>query len=170
MSVDITWSESQAGAAITPPLVWSSIANGGSSSDELYITHDGVEKITACEFYIQAYTGTYSGSFDAATDYAELLDWGGAVVTEGFLIDQNTESGVADPQTHKSTQGTSTTAFALSRNCIIGAAGAGTAGEIEGSSIGTEEAHVTVSIAVPSSESSAGTRQFDQCLAFTYTS
>jgi hypothetical protein len=170
MVVDIIWAESAQGAEITSDLSWGNISNGSSSDDQLYIRHNGTAKITACEFYIQAYTGSYTGGASASDDYTELIAWGDGDDAEGFLIDQNTENGAEDFQTHKTSQGTSTTAFSLSRNTIIGAGGAGTEGEIEGSVVGAEEAHIQARIAVPAAEDTAGTRQFDQCLSYTYTS
>jgi hypothetical protein len=169
MSVDITWSESQGGAAITPPLSWGSIGNGTSSEDELFLRHDGLEKITDAGFYIQAYTGSYTGTFDAATDYAEMLAWG-AGDTEGFLINQDLLGGWAAGYTsHKTGRGTAAVPITLDSDSIIGGASLGD-GEVEGSTVGAEEAHIKVKIAVPAAEGDAGTRQFDQCLAYTYTS
>jgi hypothetical protein len=171
VAVDITWSESQGGAAITPPLSWGNVGNGNSAEDELFIRHDGVEKITDCAYYIQAYTGSYTGSFDAATDYAELLAWG-AGNTEGFLINQDLLGGWAAGYTsHKTGRGTSTVPITLDSDSIIGEASLDD-GEIEGSNGpgGAEEAHIKVKIAVPAAEGDAGTRQFDQCLKYTYTS
>ena len=169
MTVAITWSESTGGAAITPPLDWGNIGNGASSEDELFITHDGAEKITGCAFYIKAYTGSYTGTFDAATDYAEILGWGSGD-TEGFLINQDLlGSWAAGYVSHKTGRGTAAVPITLDSDSIIGEASLGD-GEMEGSDTGTEEAHIKVKIAVPAAEGDAGTRQFDQCLKFTYTS
>jgi hypothetical protein len=168
VAVDITWSESPGGAAITPPFSWGSIANGSSSDDDLYIVHDGTEKITDVGFYIQAYTGTYTGTFDAATDYAEILGWGNDDSAEGFLINQNhITSPPGTYVTHKTGQGTVTVPIDLDGDCItVASGGPGTDTEIGVS----EEAHIKVRIAVPLAEGDAGTRQFDQCLKYTYTS
>ena len=169
MVVAITWSESQAGAAIAGDLVWPNINNGSNSTDHLYIRHDGVNKITSCGFYIQAYSGVYAGGASAADDYTELLSWG-AGDTEGFLINQDLLGGwAAGYVSHKTGQGTAAAPITLDSDSIIGGASLGD-GEIEGSDIGAEESHIMVKIAVPAAESTAGTRQFDQCLAYTYTS
>jgi len=166
MSVSITWSETTGGAAIVSPLDWGNIGNGDSSAvDELWISHNGVEKITACAFYIQAYTGVYAGTFDAATDYAELLAWG-AADTDGFLINQNTDTGAPAYLAHKAGAGVVGTPFDLSENSIDGGGGAGATGEI----LVGEESMIQVKITVPAAEADAGTRQFDQCLKYTYTS
>ncbi len=173
MVVAITWSASQGGSAITPPLSWGSIGNGANSIDELFITHDGLEKITSCGYYIQAYTGSYTGTFDAATDYAELLAWGAGDPAEGFLINQTHLAAGGGPPgtyvTHKTGQGTAAVPIELNKFTIVGGASLDD-GEIEGITTGIEESHIKVKIAVPAAESSAGTRQFDQCIAFTYTS
>jgi hypothetical protein len=170
MVVDITWSESQAGSAISSPLSWGNVGNGSSLEDDLYIRHDGVEKITNCAYYIQAYTGTYEGSFDAATDYAELLSWG-SDDTDGFLINQNLLGSFPGGSyvSHKTDRGTSASPITLDSDSIIGGASLSD-GEMEGSAVGSEEAHIKVKIAVPSAETGAGTRYFDQCLRYTYTS
>lgn len=169
MVVAIIWSETTGGAAIAGDLVWANINNGANDTDELFITHDGAEKITSCAFYIQAYSGAYSGGDSAANDYTELMSWG-AGDTEGFLINQ--DHLTAPPGSyvsHKTGRGTAAVPITLESDSIVGGASLGN-GEIEGSDTGTEESHIKVKIAVPAAESTAGTRQFDQCIAFTYTS
>ena len=169
MVVAITWAESPGGAAIAGDLVWPNINNGSSTVDDLYISHDGDEKIYSCGFYIQAYSGVYAGGDSAANDYTELLGWGAADI-EGFLINQDLLGlWAAGYTSHKTGRGTVTMPITLDSDSIVGGASLGD-GEIEGAVLGAEEAHVMVKIAVPAAETTAGTRQFDQVLAFTYTS
>lgn len=163
MTVSITWSESQGGTAISSPLSWGNIANGSNSIDDLYIRHDGTEKIYDCGFYIQAYTGSYTGTFDAATDYAELLTWG-ADDASGVSICQDADAATTYV-TCKTGRGTSAVPQALTADSKY-PAGGGTAEEIQTG----EEAWIKVKIAVPAAEGDAGTRQFDLCLVYTYTS
>ena len=168
--VSITWAATSGGAAITPPLVWANIANGASAEDELFITHDGVEKITDCGFYIQAYTGGYTGTFAAATDYTEIIGWGDDNAAEGFLINQDLlGSWAAGYTTHKTGQGTAAVPITLDADSITDGATLSD-GEVEGSGVGSQKSNIKVKIAVPGSEDAAGTRQFDQCISYTYTS
>lgn len=170
MAVDIIWSEMQGGDDISGPLGWGNIANGANVEDELFVRHDGIEKITDAAYYIQAYTGSYTGTFDPATDYAELLAWGGADPAEGFLINQDLLGGwAAGYTTHKTGQGTSAVPIPLDADSVVGGASLPD-GELEGSGVGTQESNIKVKIAVPTGEGDAGTRQFDQCLKYTYTS
>jgi len=166
MTVNITWSENAGGSAITS-VSWGNIQNGDeATAKDVYFWHDGTEKITNCQLYIQPFSGTYNGSASAQDDYNELIAWGDGASDEGFLLNQNTENGSSSYQTHNSSQGTASAPFTLSRNAVIGAGGAGTAGELDAG----ETAHIQVKIKVPSGEDTAGTRQFDQCLKYTYTS
>jgi len=166
MVVSITWSETSRGAASSAPLDWGNIGNGENSTDDLYIRHDGSEKIYDCVFYIQAYTGSYTGGASAAADYSELIGWGDGDDTEGFLINQtHLTASPGTYVTHKTGQGTAAAPITLLDDIIIDGPGAA-----DGEIASGEEGHIKVKIAVPSGENVAGTRQFDQVLKYTYTS
>jgi hypothetical protein len=164
MVVSVTWSLSSGGAAISSPQDHGTVANGSvGSSLDLYISHDGTNKITGVGFYIRAYSGGgYDGVGSPADDYNELITWGNAWATAGdggFEIAQN----AASPSwaVHKTGSGTVSSPIGITTD----------AGVSSDDEIGSgEEAHIKVRVGVPSSESTAGKRMFDQCLAFTYTS
>ncbi len=160
MTVSITWASTPAGGAITPPNDLGDIGNGKNATDDIYIRHNGANKITACGFFIQAYSGSYTGGATAAADYSELLEWGGRAgptpPVGGFYIAQDSPTWTY--AVHKTGQGTVTVPIALSCGSV--------AAEIQN----TEEVHIKIKVAVPSDEDTAGTRQFDQVLKFTYTS
>ena len=162
MTVSITWASAPAGGAITPPNDLGDIGNGSNATDDIYIRHNGANKITACGFFIQAYSGSYTGGATAAADYSELLEWGGRAgptpPVGGFYIDQDPGGPLTEYKVHKTGQGTVTVPITLSCGSV------GT--EIQAA----EEVHIKVKVAVPSDEDTAGTRQFDQVLKFTYTS
>jgi len=167
VSVDVTWSATSSGPAISAPLNWGSISNGPGSAqtNDLYISHNGSEAITECAFYIQSYSGSYDGDADAATDYAELLTWG-ADDTNGFLINQDLlHSWVAGYTSHKTGRGTSAVPITLDSDSVVGGA------SLPDGQLDTgEEAHIKVKISVPTAVTTVGKRQFDQCLRYTYTS
>lgn len=167
MVVSIIWSETQDGAAWSEPIDSGEIPTGesGSSLDEVWIRHTGTNKITNCAFYIQAYTGSYTGGASASDDYNELITWGNDSATDGFLIDQETFDGTETFVTHKTGQGTSVAPITLDGKSES-PSGGGTNGEIAASA----DHKIQFKITVPSAEDTAGTRQFDQVLKYTYTS
>jgi len=179
MVVSIMWSESTGGtAAMDDPKDWGNIGNGsGAAPLTIYLTHDGTEKITSAALYVQAYSGTgYSGGADPATDLAELLAWGDAHTDAvpaaletgsnfgGFWISFNAGGGGGTDSewyVHDSSTGVSGAEFPVSTDM-----GVGTDDEIQPA----EEATFHCAIIVPLDEDTAGTRFFDQCLKYTYTS
>lgn len=169
MSVSITFSADQGGSSISS-VNHNNIDNGAQGATQnIFIRHDGDNEITSCTLYIQAYTGSYVGGASAADDYNELIAWGDAwseAGDGGFEMNQNTKNGSISWQVHKTGQGTASVPIALSRNTIVGAGGAGDAGTIDSG----EDAHVQLRVNIPAGEDTAGIRQFDQVLGFTFTS
>lgn len=163
MVVYVTWSATPSGEALETQ-IWGTIQTGESSTDDIYIRHDGSEKIYDCTFYIAAYSGIYSGGATALDDYNELLAWGDG--GNGFSINQDCTNTfpAGSWQVHSSTSGTISTPITLDGDSRVG--GAGPDGEIATG----EEHHIKVRVSVPSSEDTPGTRMFDQVIQFTYTS
>lgn len=165
MVVSITWSASQSGSAISSPLNWGNINVGANSTGDIFISHNGTEKIYDCSFYIAAYSGSYVGGADPATDLAELQAWGDA--GDGFAINQDLTGGFGTGTwvTHTTSAGTVSVPIMLDKDSQISGPGSAD-GEIAVS----VKHHVKLRITVPSSEDTAGTRMFDQVFKFTYTS
>ena len=85
MTVSITWSSTTGGAAITTPLDHGSATNDASTTAQtIYLRHDGGSEITNANLYFRQISGTYTGSFSAATDYAEILAWGNETAEDDF--------------------------------------------------------------------------------------
>jgi len=174
MVVSITWSESAGGASMDDPKDWGNIGNGSAASAlEIFIRHDGGSPITACGLYIQPYSGTgYSGSAGATADYNEIIAWGDTATSSadaydtagidgGFFINRTAGSPVGGWFAHCAATGVSGLEFGLPTTMNIA-----TADTI----LNAEEATCEVAIVVPQYEATAGTRFFDQCLRYTYTS
>ena len=172
--VSITWSESAGGSAMDDPKDWGNIGNGSAATAlEIFISHDGGSPITACGLYIQPYSGTgYSGSAGATADYNEIIAWGdtatssdeiyvAGTVDGGFFINRNSSAPASGWVVHCAGTGVSGGEFGLFTTMNIA-----TADTI----ILAEEATCSVAIVVPQYEATAGTRFFDQCLKYTYTS
>jgi hypothetical protein len=156
MVVAITWSLSQGGGALTPPIAHGNLGpNEAGTAVDIYIRHDGTEKIYDCGFYL------------ANHDSAEVLGWGNNGTNEhGFQIDMNTHAGSPGWTSFKTGVGdTSGNAIAVDGNSKYNS-GDGVDGEI---ATGTE-AHIKVRTVVDPTETVAGTREWDQVLAYTYTS
>jgi hypothetical protein len=172
MVVTCTWADS-GGTALADPYDHGNIGNGsGADALDIYIYHDGSEAITNCGLYIQAYSGTsYGGGATPASDYTEILEWGsGRVASEhdastagGFWINANAAGTfpATDWAAHEAATGVAGTEFDVPTS-----AGVATENEIASG----ETATIRVKIRVPEAEDTAGTRFFDQCLKYTYTS
>ena len=174
MVVTVTWSDTAgSAAAVSSPVNWGNITNGTQSTAmDLYLWHDGANEITSCGFYVQAYSGTgYSGSAGTAADYSELIAWGDTSTGTGDSTDDGgfwiNQTAAAFPaggwQVFCSTAGVSGTEITLATEAMDTGV---TVGQLDAG----DEAHVQVKVAVPSYEDTAGTRAFDSCLKYTYTS
>lgn len=100
MAVNVIFSLTNGGEAISDIVDHGNVSNGSASSDlELYLRHDGANSITNAGLYIRQKSGTYSGSFTASDDFAELLEWGDAATESafgGFHINFNAEGTYAE--------------------------------------------------------------------------
>lgn len=168
MVVSITWSSVAAGATpITDAVYHGIIAAGGpdGAANDLYISHDGLNAITSCGFYIQPYNGGgYTGTIGPAQDFTEIVGWGDVVPFNVGGVVLNQDSLGAFPGgsevIHRTLNGVAGTEIQLSTNAGVAAAGMMTP---------AEEAHIQLSMRVPAA-TAAGRRFVDHCLRFDYTS
>ena len=83
--VNITWSLSNGGAAISDYVDHGQVSNGNSSTaEEIFLNHDGAAVITGVALYIREFSGTYNGDATATADFAELIAWGDASTAATF--------------------------------------------------------------------------------------
>lgn len=183
MTIAITWSATNGGAAISEPLDHGQGGNGDTlTAQDVYISHNAVNPITLCKFYIGAYSGTYSGNFAAATDLAELLSWGDGGSTDnfgGFQINMDATGSFATSWPVYGTKGAVTDLAVACRTGVGDSAANGiqlnTAMSAEMSVAGTipngmtNWPHFKSRIHIPQAEGVVGTRQFDQVMRYTYT-
>lgn len=175
MSVTITWSETNGGDAITEVDHSSGSAGATLSESTIYIRHNGDNQISQCKFYLAE-----SGS-NPTTDLNEILSWGDAVVSTdfgGFQINMNASGGfpVSDWSTYDDKSGTNYNVFRTgagdnSTNGILLAQAMGLTGSPGVIQAGdSPDVRFKCRIQIPSSVMSAGDRQFDSKLRFTFTS
>lgn len=158
------------------------VANGAfSNTTNLFVKHDGAQKITGLSYYIQSFTGTYGGNYTASADYAKLLALGDAGTPAGLQVDEvwnsspnfqtfyQVKTGNADSFANRRVVPTT----AMSRNNSGTEVGATTpvAGEVgpTGNTVIGDRAHVRERISIPSAEVDGGIRQFDAVFAYNYT-
>jgi hypothetical protein len=171
MVVSITWSSTASGTTpVTDAVYHGVIAAGGpdGAAQDLYISHDGLNSITNCGFYIQAYNGGgYTGTVSPAADFTEIVGWGDAA-TGGVVLNQDFQGGFpgGSETLHTTAAGIAATPIALSVNAGDPAPLA-TAQEITPAP--AEEAHIQLKFRVPAA-TAAGRRFVDHCLRFDYTS
>lgn len=181
MSVNVTWSLTSGGNAIAEPLDHGSGAAGSSlAAQTIFLSHDAVNPITGCVFYIEEKSGTYAGSFTPATDLAELLAWGDDTTEDGFGgIQLNLDADGSFPseswpiysskernssQTFRTGVGDSpANGIPLPTTMGLDTAGTIPAGNTPGASF-------AIRVQIPTDEGTTGVREFDQKLRFTFTS
>lgn len=181
MAVNIIWSLSNGGAAISDPLDHGIKGNGESTDAQIvYLEHDGSNPITNCGFYIGEYSGTYDGDFSAPADLQELLDWGDATLEDefgGFQINMDATGGFpagAWP-TYLDKQPTNGSAFfsgigdGLANKILLAISmGLSSIGVIPAGS--APNVRFQSRVQIPTNEDVVGVREFDQKLRFTFTS
>jgi hypothetical protein len=188
MAVNISWASNNSGSAISQPLSHGNVTNGNATTAQtIWVYHNGANSITNCAFYLAQYSGSYNGGASASADYSELLAWGdgaGASSFGGYWINADAADAFANSwPTLSNKTNTQGTAFAfrtgtgdLSGNAITTPAAMAGGG---GGSAGTIPYHANgyggdykfqAKVSVPSDEDTAGKRQFDLVLKYTYTS
>lgn len=192
MAVTIEWSTQSDFSSSTTLINHGNVSSGNESTAvEVFIRHDGDNPITSCAFYTQPYSGTYTGSASAATDFTELTtSWAANNTANGFggfqiNMDKSNSYNTAEAAlayNAKDYESTGVVAFTARTDDGDGAVGvnAGSAvplhlnmglsiaGQIQ---VGTTPGvGFEARIVVPVDEDTAGIRQFDSVLLYTYTS
>lgn len=185
MPVSITWSASAGGAAVSSVSHGSAANGSNTSAQQIYVRHDGDNPITGCAFYFAQKGGVYSGSEDAATDFAELLAWGDGGTSNAFggvQINMDAVNGFSGGATWgmSEAQKTSADGFKFTLRTGVGdssvnaftlvqemSASMVMDGEIPND---VNDACFQIRLKVPTDEDTPGVRQFDQALKYTYTS
>lgn len=186
MSVNIIWSLTNGGVAITDTLDHGNSANGDMTSEqEIFIRHDGSQPITNVGFYIRQLSGTYTGSHTASKDINEIIGWGNETTLSDFggieinmKRDQpsNTFDSTAWPiYSDKDPEDGKTAVFHTGvgdseGNAVLisSASGASDDGEIQSGA--SPNISFLLRIVVPDSEDTLGIRQWEQVVRFNFTS
>lgn len=185
MAVSITWSLTANGSGIT--LVdHGNAANGqNTTAKQVFLRHDGANEITNCAFYTQQKSGSYTGSANAALDFTELVNWGDGVVSAawgGFQVNMDAEGGFSGGATWGMSESQKSSADGLKFTMRTGVADSApngvTLSEKMSSNMSTNgvipagvtNATFQCRVKIPTNEDTAGVRQFDQVMSYTYTS
>ena len=185
MAVSITWSSTAGGVGITSVSHGSATNGANTTAQQIFVRHDGTNPITACAFYFAQKSGSYTGGFTATTDFAELLAWGDGATANAFggvQINMDSEGSFSGGATWDMSQSQKTSVDGLKftvRTSTGDATGtAVTLSEKMSTSMSTNgtlpnavtNASFQIRLKVPTDEDTAGTRQFDQVLKYTFTS
>lgn len=150
-----------------------------SNTQNLYIRHNGTQKITGASLFIQAFTGTYGGNYTSSADYARLQalgdldyglqfdeDWNRATP---FNVLYQIKTGAGDSFATRRTVASTSMVRDNSGSEVDGSAAV--AGEVgpAGNTVLGDNAHLKYRIAIPASETDGGLRQFDLVIAYNYT-
>ena len=185
MSVDVTWSTTNGGSAISD-YVEHEAANGASSTAQtIFLRHNGSNAITGVALYIREFSGTYNGDGTAAADLAELIAWGdesSATAYGGILInwDATNQSGLgAFASANWPTYDDKSKTYGMVHRTGVGdsdenavtlpvGTGISTAGQIPAGA--APNVRFQMRINVPQDEDTVGIRLFDQVVKYSYTS
>ncbi len=189
MVVAVEWSTSSSFASTTSLIDHGNVASGAATSGvEIFIRHNGLNPITGCVFFIQPFTGTYSGAATAPSDFTELATtWGAASAAAfgGFQVNMDKNSAYVAAWGSSGTKDTIVSTKKLTftaRNDDGGGAvavSAATGVPLHVDMGCTSEGVVPIGstpgvgfkarLMVPAA-TTLGVRQFDQVLKYTYTS
>lgn len=181
MPVSVTWSSSNGGGAISQPLDHGVDTNGSVlSAQEVFLSHDGANQITDCGFYLAEKSGAYGGDASAGADLSELLGWGDggdADAFGGFQLNMDATGGYAGNwPTFGDKSGSTYNVFRTGvgdseANKIVLATNMGLTGAPGTIQTGSSpNVRFQCRVEIPEDEDTAGVRQFDQRLRYTYTS
>jgi hypothetical protein len=195
--VSLTLSRTEAGTQVSDLLQGGStgcdlgtVANDSvSTTQELYIRHNGLSKITSAAYYVQPYSGVYGGNYDPATDYAKMLALGDLTPGNfGLMYDEDWNSSPQFTSFYKVKTGFADS-FATRRNFpnsmmmyfntvtsaktdpgspVVGEMGPNDNG-VTAQALGNR-ALLRFRLGLPSTEVDGGVRQYDTVIAYTYTS
>lgn len=180
MTVAITWSLTNGGAAITSVDHGGALNGADTTGVELFLRHDGANEITNVGFYLAEYAGTYSGHASAAADLAEYLGWGDMSTESGFggwLLNFLATTAYPDSGWPVYNSKSPTGGFAIRTGVGDSEAnaielpltsGASVAGEIPAGA--SPDVRFKVKNRIPADVSVAGKRQFRFVMRYTYTS
>ena len=173
MVVSLTWASTSGAVQVADPVDHHTIAaNSAGVVSNLYVRHDGVNKITNCSWLIQPYTGSgYAGLNGQIADYNEIVGWGDVYYAGGawtgtkggFIINQDAAGSFPVGSDDYIYTDHGTTGHGIQLSALSTSTSA--AGEINAG----DESHIQVNIFVPSGASS-GLRFIDQRLTYDYTS
>lgn len=190
MSITVHWASDDNGTDISQALDHGNIATGNlSAADTIYIYHDGTNNLTSAAFYLDQYSGAYSGNASALEDLEEILGWGDSAIAAnfgGYLINMDADNNFAAAWPNQANHNVGTTGFVFNNldsqgdsiaNGITLAAdmkgdGTGSAGVIPANTpngYGTNY-KFQAKVQVPTNEGTLGIRQFDLVLSYSYTS
>ena len=177
----VTFSTTNGGVAISGTRNLGNAANAQkTTASVLYLRHDASNALTNVGFYLDEFSGTYTGGATAESDLSEVQAWGDATVANNFGgIQCNQDALGAFPEeswplynSHtrnygvvcNTSQGSSTTnAVELSTRT-----GAQAAGELQAG--GSPNVRLQLRAEVPNAEDKVGVRQIDLVMRYTYTS
>lgn len=195
--VNLTLSRTEAGVQVSDLLQGGStgcdlgtVANDAvSATQELYLRHSGVNKITSCAYYVQPFSGVYGGNYDASTDYSKILSLGDTTPGNyGLMFDEDwnaspqfssffkIKTGFGDsfanrrnfPTTMQLYFNTGTSAKSDPTSPVVGEVGPNNDGATA-IAIGNRSL-LRFRLGLPSTEVDGGIRQYDTVVAYTYTS
>jgi hypothetical protein len=180
MTVNITWSTTDNGTAVTQPINHGNVPNGGTTTAiELFVRHDGDNVITNCGLYLSEYSATYTGSNNKTFDRALMFTWGDSAVSNtfgGIQINMNQTGSFPNGSwptydNHSPAEGfvfaTGQGEDSSSPIILSNTMGLGIAGRIDS---GFTSASLNIRVKIPSSYVSIDTIQVDTTLKYTYTS
>jgi hypothetical protein len=180
MSVVINWSYTNGGTPLAADVDYGNGAAGTILGPQtIYISQNGSFSLTNCGFYL-ANKSVYSGSQSPTDDYNELIEWGNAGTSNswgGVHLNMNAANGFlsnswptfANQQPSGGASISTGVGDSFSTTIpLLSAMGLPGTGIIP---TGTRpNISFQTRILVPNSVSILGTRQFNLCLKYTYTS
>lgn len=176
----ITFSATNGGSSITSADEGNAANGASTSGTTLYLRHDATNPLTNIGFYMDAYSGTYTGDASAALDLSELRTWGDATTSDpfgGFQINQDgigtfNSSSWPTYNSHERNYGsvfnTTLGSSASNRITLLTRSGAQNEGELQAG--GTPNVRVKFRFVIPQEEDTPGTRQIDLKVNFSFTS
>jgi hypothetical protein len=181
MAVNLIWSLTNGGAAISDPLDHGS-GNAGDtlSSQTIFLEHDGDNQLTGCGFYLSEKSDPYTGGFSAAADLTEIIGWGDETTADdfgGFQINMDAAGGFPGGSwpTYSSKQPTNGSAFytgigdsADNKILLATAMGISSPGVIPAGT--SPDISFQARFVLPTNEGTTGFREVNQAMRFTFTS
>ena len=155
--------------------------SGTTPTNTVYFKHSGVNSITLCSYYISTYSGIYGGDYSAAVDYAKILSHGDSGAY-GLQVEESYSNGTPFNGSYyniKTTQGSNystkrlvQTTSVLYNNATVETAPitpvAGSVGATGDATLG-DNVKLRLRYLIPSTELSAGRRQFDVIFTYNFT-